>query len=34
MITMVRYASYEHYQAMRPGEAVFMGGLPESYQLR
>lgn len=26
MITMSRYASYQHYQATRPGQAVFLGG--------
>ena len=26
MITMTRYASYSHYQAMQPGVAVLLGG--------
>lgn len=26
MITMIRYASYDHYTATRPGQAVFVGG--------
>ena len=26
MITLTRYASYAHYQALRPGQAVLLGG--------
>ena len=32
MITMTRYASYDHYRATRPGRAVFVGGNGPDWQ--